>query len=243
LVVSSVDQDERVLIGVCTLNEADNIGQLIDRLRESLPAADILIVDDNSSDNTGRIVGDYVAKDRAVMLTVRKEERGLGSAIRHAMTHAIDRDYTYFLNLDGDFSHDPSQLPRLLERAKQDPPVDVVIGSRYIAGGAIVGWPVRRQMMSRIVNRFAKLCLRLPVNDCSGSMRCYRVESLKEIGVSKLKSSGYSVLEELLVQLHRQGADFAELPITFSERQQGESKLTLVEAIRSAWSIVLMAIR
>lgn len=239
---SSVVRAQRVLIGVCTLNEADNIGQLIDRIRESLPTADILVVDDDSSDDTGRIVAGYVNNDPAVMLSVRTEERGLGFAIRHAMEHAIEQDYTFFLNLDGDFSHDPTELPGLLERAKQLPPVDVVIGSRYIAGGSIDGWSLRRQMMSRIVNRFAALCLRLPLSDSSGSMRCYRVDSLRKIGVSTLKSSGYSVLEEVLVRLHRQGAEFAEVPITFTERQQGQSKLTMVEALRSAWRMMLMAV-
>ncbi len=233
----------QVLIGVCTLNEAENIGPLIARLKRSIPEADILVVDDNSSDNTGAIISDMSALDPSIRLHVRTSERGLGTAIRHAMSFAIANDYVFFLNLDGDFSHDPDQLADLLDRAKQEPPVDVVIGSRYVPGGAIVGWPMRRKIMSRIVNRFANVCLRVPVKDCSGSMRCYRVASLSNIGVADLKSSGYSVLEELLVQLHRRGAQFAEVPITFTERQQGESKLTIGEAIRSAWRMVLMAVR
>jgi dolichol-phosphate mannosyltransferase len=240
---STVNDSGRVLIGVCTLNEAENIGPLIEQLKESLPEADILIVDDNSADNTGVIVGDFVRQDPSIILCVRKDERGLGTAIRHAMAYAIDNGYTHFLNLDGDFSHDPRQLPSLLNRIRAEPAVDVVIGSRYVSGGSIVGWPMRRKIMSGIVNRFAKLCLRLPVKDCSGSMRCYQVASLKEIGVSNLKSTGYSVLEELLLQLHRRGAKFAEVPITFTERQQGESKLTMPEAIRSAWRMVLMAVQ
>ena len=241
--VSTDNSDDHVLIGICTLNEAENIGPLISQLKQSIPSADVLIVDDDSSDNTSAIVTEMASQDSSIVLNVRENQRGLGTAIRHAMSYAIDHDYTYFLNLDGDFSHNPVELADLLSRAKQDPTVDVVIGSRYIPGGSVIGWPVRRRIMSRVVNRFATLCLRLPVKDCSGSMRCYRVASLKRIHISQLKSSGYSVLEELLVQLHRDGAQFAELPITFTERQQGESKLTMGEAIRSAWTMLLMTLR
>ena len=115
------------------------------------------------------------------------------------MEDAIAGGYDYFLNLDGDLSHDPDQLPTLLHRMKQPPTVDVVIGSRYIRGGAIDGWPLHRRMMSRMVNGFATRVLRLPVSDCSGSMRCYRVAALRRIGVENIRSDGYSVLEELLV--------------------------------------------
>ncbi len=233
----------RVLIGVCTLNEAGNIGPLISSLRASLPAADILIVDDNSSDGTIAIVSELAKQDSAIILNVRRNQRGLGTAIRHAMEFAIDHEYEYFLNLDGDFSHDPNQLPALLHRAQQTPQVDVVVGSRYVPGGTIVGWPLRRRIMSRMVNQFARVFLRLSVADCSGSMRCYRVASLKKMGLRALTSSGYSVLEELLVQLQRHGSTFAEVPITFTERQQGASKLTIRETLRAAWSMVLLSVR
>jgi len=241
--VSESHAATRVLIGVCTLNEADNIGPLILQLKRSIPDADVLVVDDNSSDGTARIVTELANRDSSIFLKVRKNERGLGTAIRYAMQFAIDNDYTCFLNLDGDFSHAPDQLADLLCRAFQEPPVEVVIGSRYVPGGSVVGWPLRRRIMSRIVNRFATLCLRLPIKDCSGSMRCYQVASLRQIGVATLTSSGYSILEELLVQLQRCGVRFAEVPITFTERQRGESKLTTREAIRSAWKIVMMATR
>lgn len=240
---ASLRSGDHVLIAVCTLNEAENIGPLIAQLKQSLPTADILIVDDNSSDDTSVIVAELSDQDSSVTLHVRKQERGLGTAVRHAMSYAVERDYDFFLNLDGDFSHNPAELVGLLKRAQQDPSVDVVVGSRYAAGGSVIGWPLRRKIMSRIVNRFATLCLRLPVSDCSGSMRCYRVAALKRIDIAKLTSSGYSVFEELLLQLHREHATIAEVPITFTERQQGESKLTLAEAVRSAWAMLMMAVR
>lgn len=235
--------DPRALIGICTLNEADNITQLVNRLRQTIPSADILVVDDNSTDGTGQLVAELSQHDPAVSLIVRTDQRGLGSAIRLAMQYAIDHQYTYFLNLDGDLSHDPDQLPVLLQRACESPTVDVVIGSRYVRGGKIVGWPLHRMLMSRMVNRFAVLCLRLPVRDCSGSMRCYRIETLSRLGVSNLRCDGYAMLEELLVLLHRQGASMTEVPITFTDRRQGQSKLTFGEAARSIAQMLALAVR
>lgn len=232
----------RILVGVCTLNEADNIGPLLLALRKAMPTADLVVIDDNSSDETGRRVRSVAANDPAIELVVR-QERGLGGAIRHAMQLAVEGGYDWFINLDGDFSHDPNQVPKLYRRALDAPPVDVVIGSRYIDGGSIVGWPIHRTLMSRTVNRFATMCLRLPVSDCSGSMRCYRVSSLRRIDVGTLRSNGYAVLEEILVRLDRNQAAMAEVPITFTDRTRGQSKLTLVEAMRSTCQMLAMAVR
>ena len=234
---------QRVLIAVCTLNEAENIVELVSALRLAIPTSDVLIVDDNSPDGTSELVCKIQEQDTSVKLVVRKDEKGLGSAIRYAMEYAIKHGYTFFLNLDGDFSHDPVQLPLLLERARESNDVDVVIGSRYVAGGAIVGWPFHRKVMSRIVNGFATTFLRLPVSDCSGSMRCYRVTALDRVGMSNVRVNGYAVLEEILVSLHRQGSKMAEVPITFTERQRGKSKLTFSEAIRSSSQMLRMALR
>ena len=150
------------------------------------------------------------------------------------MSYAIERNYEFLLNLDGDLSHDPAQLPALLDRAQRPPLVDVVVGTRYAPGGEIDGWPIRRRVISRMVNGFATKCLRLPVSDCSGSMRCYRVSALSRIGIDSIHSNGYSVLEEVLVRLHQAGSKMDEVPITFTNRAKGESKLTTGEAIRSA---------
>lgn len=237
------DSELRILIGICTLNEADNIVTLITRLRLAIPTADILVIDDESSDGTAELVTRMIEKDPSVMIIIRHEARGLGGAIRHAMKYAIEHNYDYFLNLDGDLSHDPDELPTLLRRARESPDIDVVIGSRYVKGGMIVGWPLHRKLMSRMVNRFATSILRLPVNDCSGAMRCYRVDALARIGLSTLRSEGYSVLEELLIRLHRQNATLAEVPITFTDRREGHSKLTLREAVRSTGHMLAMAMR
>ena len=129
----------------------------------------------------------------------------------------------------------------MLRMAESKAGYDVVIGSRYVTGGAIEGWPLQRRIMSRLLNRFATLCLRLPVKDCSGSMRCYRVATLKKLDRDRLRSTGYALLEELLVHLHRQSASMMEVPITFTDRTAGESKLTFAEAARSVWQILRLS--
>ena len=232
----------RVLIGVCTYNEAANIRALIEALREAVPAADVLVVDDDSPDGTAAIVKEVSARDAAVQVLVRKHQRGLGSAIVRAATEALDRDYDFFLNLDGDFSHSPSDLAKLLAVAIDEAETDVVVGSRYIAGGRIEGWPWYRRLMSRLINRFAVLCLRLPVRDCSGSIRCYRAGALRDVNLAGLKCQGYALLEELLLRLHQRGATIREVPITFTDRQQGHSKLTFREALRSAGFMLRLAV-
>ncbi len=216
---------------------------LVSRLRSALPEADILFVDDNSPDRTSDEVRRCASEDDRVRLIERFDERGLGSAIIRAAVVAVDDDYDFFINLDADLSHDPAQLPALLQAAIQDDAVDVAIGSRYVAGGKIVGWPLRRRIMSRMVNRFATLFLRLPVRDCSGSMRCYRVSTLRDLDLTSLQCEGYALLEELLVRLNRPGRKMVERPITFTERQDGESKLTLREAIRSVGFMFRLALQ
>ncbi len=230
-----------ILVGVCTYNEAGNVIEMIQRLRASLPNADILIVDDNSPDGTADLVRQISQQDDRVLLKVRTDQRGLGGAILAAAQQAIDSHYDFFVNLDGDLSHDPGQLPSLLEIAIAEDDVDVVVGSRYTAGGKIVGWPFRRRVMSWIVNRFATLCLRLPLTDCSGSMRCYRVEALRNLDLTTLRCDGYALLEELLVRLDRGGSKMLEVPITFTERQDGQSKLTIKEAVRSMAFMIRLA--
>jgi dolichol-phosphate mannosyltransferase len=231
-----------VLIGVCTYDEASNIRALLTGLREAIPAADILVVDDESPDGTSDIVEEMAAEDPQLRLHVRRGQRGLGSAIVLAASEAIDGQYDFFCNLDADLSHQPADLARLLNAAMDDPETDVVVGSRYVKGGRIEGWPPHRRWMSRMVNRFAIICLRLPVSDCSGSIRCYRVSALRELALADLRCQGFALLEELLMRLQQRGCKIHELPITFIDRQQGHSKLTLREAIRSVGFMVRLAI-
>jgi dolichol-phosphate mannosyltransferase len=235
-----------VLVGICTYNEATNIRPLIDAIRSELPDADLLVVDDQSPDKTGEIVEEVAAVDSRVHLIVRVNERGLGGATKRAIAEAMEGNYELFVNLDGDFSHNPAHIPRLLERiqtpGENGRVPDVVVGSRYLPGGQIEGWPWHRQVMSRLLNWFATSFLGLPVSDCSGSMRCYRVSALRKIDLTMVRSNGYAVLEELLLALVRSGANISEVPITYTERERGSSKLTFREALRSARQIVALAL-
>ncbi len=232
----------KVLVAVCTYNEMSNIAELVQRIFAAVPEADLLIVDDESPDGTGQWALEQAASDPRIEVIIRHQQRGLGGATRRAFEFAVERGYEFLLNLDGDLSHAPESLPALLAVARKDPTIDVVVGSRYCPGGAVQGWPLRRKIMSRLVNRFAVTCLRLPVSDCSGSLRCYRVRALAAVDPGSLHSNGYAILEEVLIKLRAAGAKMAEVPITFNDRQAGDSKLTLPEAFRSASQLVRMAV-
>ncbi len=234
----------RVLVAVCTYNERENLPVLLPQISAVLPTADIYVVDDDSPDGTGEWARQTALVDHRLSVLVRTGQRGLGGALKAAIVHAVEQQYDFMLNLDGDLSHQPSDLPRLLAAARAvDPPYDVVVGSRYVAEGRIDGWPLHRKIMSRLVNGFATRMLRLPVKDCSGALRCYRVESLRRLDLAQLRCEGYAMLEELLMLLQRNGARMSEIPITFHDRQQGDSKLTTGETIRSVRGLLRMMFR
>lgn len=226
----------RLLIGICTLREADNVVDMLGALRASCPHADLLVVDDQSEDGTADLARQFAARDHATAVAVR-QPTGLGGAIATTMQVAVKGSYDFLVNLDADFSHDPKSVPSLVQRC-EDSGAGVTIGSRYIAGGRIEGWPLYRRWMSRRINRMAIRRLHLPVSDCSGSMRCYRVDELRKLDPATLRSPGYAILEEILHRLNQQGTMMNEVPITFVDRREGESKLTLREAVRSFWQIV-----
>ncbi len=232
-----------VLVAVCTYNERSNIEELVSRIFAALPDCHLLVVDDNSPDQTAQWVELAMQADDRIRLIVRKNVRGLGGATRTAFKYAVDHQYRFLLNLDGDLSHDPAVLPLMLEMARDRQDIDVIVGSRYVSEGAIEGWPLHRRWMSRTVNFFAKSILRLPVSDCSGSIRCYRVSALAAIDPQTLKSDGYSILEEVLVRLSKLGCKMIEVPIRFVDRERGSSKLTTREAARSAWHLIQLAFR
>ena len=231
-------------MAICTYNEAGNIHEVLTRITNALPEADVLVVDDNSPDHTSELAEAFARShesDQSVRCLVRRE-RGLGGAIRAAMKVAIDDRYDLFCNLDADLSHDPADLPRLVHLVASGD-AEVAVGSRYVPGGAIIGWPIHRKWMSRTINAIARRQLGLPVNDASGSFRCYRVSRLAALDLDAESSDGYSFLQEVLLRLHLCGARMVELPITFTERVVGDSKLNLREAIRSGWTVFRLGTR
>ena len=235
----------RILVTVATYNEIENLPPLVEAIQSALPSADLLVVDDGSPDGTGRWCDQRAEIDARVKCLHRSGKLGLGTALIAAMRYAIDNGYDYMVNLDADFSHPPRNLPDLvagMDDAGQ-PRVDVMIGSRYVAGGRIEGWPWRRHLMSRGVNVLARLCFGLRTRDCSGAFRCYRVELLKRLDFDAIRSRGYSFQEEILWRLKRLGARMDETPITFVDRQRGQSKIDGHEALAALRVLISLGAR
>jgi dolichol-phosphate mannosyltransferase len=237
----------RTLVALATYNEIENLPSLVDAVEQALPDADILVVDDNSPDGTGRWCQERARSDPRLTCLHRPAKLGLGTATVAAMQYAIDAGYEHLLNMDADFSHGPRFLPALVagmdERGEDGrPKYDVMIGSRYVAGGAVEGWPLLRRLMSRGVNAYARLLLGLSPRDCSGAFRCYRTAVCAKIDFAAIRSRGYSFQEEILWRLRRAGARFGETAITFVDRRWGRSKINAREALAALWIILRLGI-
>jgi dolichol-phosphate mannosyltransferase len=230
----------RTLVALATYNEAENLPGLVDAIFRAIPDVEILVVDDNSPDGTGRWCDDRARGEPRLHCLHRPRKLGLGSATLDAMRFALVRDCEVLATLDADWSHEPADLPALVEATGR---ADVVIGSRYVPGGQIEGWPWHRRLLSRWINAASRVLLRLPVRDASGAFRAYRTARLRELRLERVRSSGYAYLEEILWHLDRAGATFAEVPITFRQRRAGESKINLREAAGKLATIFRLAFR
>jgi dolichol-phosphate mannosyltransferase len=204
-----------------------------------------LVIDDNSPGGTGQWCDRKRQEDQRVHCLHRQGKLVLGTAIVAGMRYAIEQGYQYVLNIDADFSHDPKYLPRLIAGMDplEGPAVDVMIGSRYIPGGGVEGWPLKRWLMSRSVNLYSRCMLGLAPRDCSGGYRCYRTARLAQIGFDGLRSHGYSFQEEILWHLKRLGCRFGETPIKFVDRVKGSSKINSREAWSAVWVILALGRR
>jgi dolichol-phosphate mannosyltransferase len=243
--VSSTANAEKTLVTVATYNEIDNLPLLVAEIFQYAPQVDLLVIDDNSPDGTGRWCDEQAEKDPRIHCLHREGKLGLGTAIVAGMRYAIERGYQFVLNVDADFSHHPRYLPQLIAgmTPADSPPVDVMIGSRYVAGGGIEGWPLKRYLMSRSVNLYARCLLGLKPKDCSGAYRCYRVSRLAQLDFNSFLSHGYSFQEEILWHLKRIGCRFGETPITFVDRVRGSSKINSQEAWNALWVILALGRR
>ena len=231
---------DRLLVSVATYNERDNIARLIEEIHRHAPQADILVVDDNSPDGTGRVVDELAAKDQRVKGLHRPGKLGLGTAIVAAMRYAMGNEYDLLLNMDADFSHPPRYIPALLAGMSRN---DVMIGSRYVAGGGTENWPVVRETISRGVNGLVRFFFRMGVRDASGAYRCYRVSKLRDVRFDRLVSRGYSFQQEMLYRCQLAGCRLGESPIIFENRRAGKSKVNSKEAARSIATIVYLGVR
>jgi dolichol-phosphate mannosyltransferase len=220
----------RVLIGLATYKERENLEKLIPEVRRAVPLADVLVIDDNSPDGTAELIRGMMATDPHLHLMLRAGKLGLGTAVLAAMRYAMEHGYDYYVNMDADFSHHPRHLPAILKGMARH---DVMIGSRYIPGGGTVNWPLSRWMISRSVNTLTRLMFRFRAKDLSGAFRCYRVSKLREAKLDKVRSRGYSFMQEVIWRCKKAGCRIGETPIVFEERAAGASKVDLWESVRS----------
>lgn len=216
----------RTLIIIPTYNERESLPPIISRARAAVPEAHILIVDDNSPDGTGAIADDLAAKDEQIFVLHRAGKEGLGRAYIDAFGWAMERDYTHVVEMDADGSHRPEQLPLLLERAAMSDHPDLVIGSRYIRGGELEGWPKSRELLSRAGNLYIKMWLGLPASDVTAGFRVYAVSIFNRIDLDKVEAKGYFFQTDMTDHVNRAGGHIVEMPINFAQREKGESKLS-----------------
>ena len=208
---------------VPTYNELETLAAIIGRLRQAVPDADILIVDDASPDGTGTLADELAAADPAIDVLHRTAKRGLGMAYLAGFTRGLDAGYRYLVEIDADGSHDPTALTAMLAIAESS--ADLVLGSRWVTGGEVVNWPWPRRAISRFGNRYARLVLRSRIHDLTSGYRVYRAEALRAIDLTGVSSQGYCFQVELAWRMERSGSRVAEHPITFVERTLGRSKM------------------
>ena len=221
---------------VPTYNERENIARLVAELRGLPGDVRVLVVDDASPDGTGAIVDALAADDAGVEVIHRSGKLGLGTAYKAGFAHGLAREYTYLCTMDADFSHDPQSLPALLDAAAEG--ADLVVGSRYVPGGQVVGWPRFRKVISAVANRLAHLFLGVTAHDCTAGFRCYRRRLLETIELDSIFSTGYSFLIEMTFLCQRAGFRIVEVPITFVNRTEGASKISKVEIVKAFYTMV-----
>ncbi len=229
----------KLLVSIATYNERDNLGKLIDDIHAVVPWADVLVIDDNSPDGTGKLADERAAADPRVQVLHRAGKLGLGTAILAGMRYAMQHDYDLLLNMDADFSHHPRFLPAILAGMNRH---DVMIGSRYIPGGGTANWPLSRRVMSWGVGSIVRLLMRIPARDTSGAYRCYRVSKLRETDLDAIISRGYSFQQEVLWRCREAGCRIGETPIFFENRRAGASKVNPHEALRSLGTILYLGL-
>jgi dolichol-phosphate mannosyltransferase len=225
---------------VPTYNEVDNLAWIVGRLRRALPDVDVLVVDDGSPDGTGRVADDLAASDARVSVVHRSAKEGLGAAYLEGFRAALGRGYDVIGEMDADGSHQPEQLPRLLEALQE---ADLVLGSRWVPGGSVVNWPWTRGALSRGGNLYTRVLLGIPVCDVTGGFRLFRRTTLEKIDLAAVQSVGYCFQADLAWRTVQAGLRVVEVPIEFVERVRGESKMSPDVAVESLKRITLWGLR
>jgi dolichol-phosphate mannosyltransferase len=224
------------LVVVPTFNERENLPPLAQRLLALPVPVDLLVVDDNSPDGTGRLADELAQEHAGVHVLHRTEKSGLGRAYIAGFKWALEQGYDFIFELDGDLSHNPDDIPMFLEAARG---ADLVLGSRYLNGIRIINWPLSRLMLSKGAAKYVKVITGMPFTDPTGGYKCFRRQALESIQLSEINSNGYSFQIEMTHRLWRQGKRIVEVPIIFTDRFQGRSKMS-GHIVREA---VLMVLR
>jgi dolichol-phosphate mannosyltransferase len=227
----------RAVICLPTYNERENLAPILTAIHAVEPRVDVLVVDDGSPDGTGELADALAARDPRIDVLHRPGKQGLGRAYLAGFQWALVRGYGLVLEMDADFSHDPAHLPALLAAAQG---ADLVLGSRYVAGGRTVSWGVGRKLVSLGGSLYARTILGVPVRDLTGGFKCFRREVLEAIDLPSVASSGYAFQIELTFRALRRGFRVVEVPITFADRRLGQSKMSggiVLEAVRNVWAM------
>ena len=224
-----------VLVIIPTYNERDNLEPIAGRIRSAVPSAHILVVDDGSPDGTGEIADKLAASDSRVHVLHRAAKSGLGKAYIAGFTWGLEHGYGVLVEHDADGSHDPADLPRMLAAAADG--ADLVIGSRYVPGGTVVNWPKSREILSRGANIYVRMMLGIGVHDATAGFRAYRADTLRAIGLDQIDSQGYCFQVDLTLRTSEHGFTIREVPITFTERARGASKMSRAVVAEALWRV------
>jgi dolichol-phosphate mannosyltransferase len=229
----------KTLIIVPTYNERENLPLLAERLLKLPVPVDLLVVDDNSPDGTGKLADELAAAHSSIHVLHRTKKDGLGRAYCAGFAWALERGYEFIMEMDGDFSHNPDDIPKFLEAAAD---ADLVLGSRYCNGIRVINWPLQRLMLSKGAASYVQIITGMPFTDPTGGYKCFRRRALQSIDLERVRSNGYSFQVEMTHKIWRQGMKVAEVPIIFTERVQGHSKMTgniIWEAAWMVWRLLL----
>jgi dolichol-phosphate mannosyltransferase len=229
---------DHTLIVVPTYNERENVRALVAELLEVAPLADVMLLDDNSPDGTAAYAEELFGVNPRFSVMRRKGARGYGRSLLDGYRRAIEGEYARLVQLDADFSHDPRRIPALVEASRNG--ADVVIGSRYCEGGGVANWPLRRRALSRFANSYVCRITGLRVRDTTSGFRCYTQRALNRLLEGRIAAEGYAFLVEATYHAHREGLNVAEVPIIFTDRREGQSKMSrkvILESVVMPWRL------
>ena len=225
---------QKTLVIVPTYNERENLPPLIERLMALPVQVEVLVVDDNSPDGTGKLADEIAARRPSVHVLHRKEKDGLGRAYCAGFAWALQRDYEFVFEMDGDFSHNPDDIPAFLKAAQE---ADLVVGSRYCNGIRVINWPLKRLMLSMAAGKYVRWITGMPISDPTGGYKCFRRRALMSLNLDAVRSNGYSFQVELNHKIWMQGMKIAEVPIIFTDRFLGSSKMSRKIVWEAFWMV------